>query len=110
MTKVKSDTKYRLGLDMGMNSIGWAAIRQDENGAPCGILDMGGRIFPDGRNPRDETSNAVQRRVVRRLKRRAERNNRSLESEARHILMLHAVGAHFTSVRNNRYPISTDST
>ena len=70
MTKVDSDTKYRLGLDMGTNSIGWAAIRLDENGAPCGILDMDVRIFPDGRNPRDETSNAVQRRVARGQRRR----------------------------------------
>lgn len=64
---------YRLGLDMGTNSIGWAAINLDEQGKSCGILDMGVRIFPDGRGPRDETSNAVQRRLARGMRRRGDR-------------------------------------
>ena len=73
MTRTENDTKYRLGLDMGTNSIGWAAIKLDEKSSPCGVLDMGVRIFPDGRNPRDETSNAVQRRVARGQRRRRDR-------------------------------------
>ena len=73
MTNVESDTKYRLGLDMGTNSIGWAAIELDDNGSPCGILDMGVRIFPDGRNPTDKTSNAVRRRIARGQRRRRDR-------------------------------------
>ena len=73
MAKVENQAKYRLGLDMGTNSIGWAAIELDESGTPCGILDMGVRIFPDGRNPRDEASNAVQRRVARGQRRRRDR-------------------------------------
>ena len=73
MAQVENQAKYRLGLDMGTNSIGWAAIELDENGAPSGILDMGVRIFPDGRNPRDEASNAVQRRVARGQRRRRDR-------------------------------------
>ena len=73
MAKVENQAKYRLGLDMGTNSIGWAAIELDESGAPSGILNMGVRIFPDGRNPRDEASNAVQRRVARGQRRRRDR-------------------------------------
>ena len=46
-----NNVKYRLGLDMGTNSIGWAAVKLDTDDKPCGILDMGVRIFPDGRNP-----------------------------------------------------------
>ena len=47
---MKTDTpNYRLGLDVGTNSIGWAAVRLDDNDAPCGLLDVGVRIFPDGR-------------------------------------------------------------
>ena len=65
--------KYRLGLDLGTNSIGWAALRLDENDAPCGILDMGVRVFPDGRNPQDKQSLAVQRRVPRGQRRRRDR-------------------------------------
>ena len=70
MNTTRSNTRYRLGLDMGTNSIGWAAVKLDEDGNPFGVLDMGVRIFPDGRNPRDETSNAVQRRMARGQRRR----------------------------------------
>ena len=62
---VNSKTKYRLGLDLGTNSIGWAAVELDADGQPCGLLDMGVRIFPDGRNEQSKQSNAVQRRVAR---------------------------------------------
>ena len=68
-----TDVKYRLGLDMGTNSIGWAAVKIDENGDPCGLLDMGVRIFPDGRNPTDQTSRAVDRRLARGQRRRRDR-------------------------------------
>lgn len=63
---------YRLGLDLGTNSIGWAAVElADEE--PCGLLDMGVRIFPDGRDARGEASNAVERRVARGQRRRRDR-------------------------------------
>ena len=65
--------KYRLGLDLGTNSIGWAAVELDGDGEPRGVLDVGVRIFPDGRNPRDGTSNAAQRRVPRGQRRRRDR-------------------------------------
>src|SRR5690348_9548161 len=44
--------KYRLGLDLGANSIGWCALRLADDGTPCGLLDMGVRVYPDGRNPK----------------------------------------------------------
>ncbi len=65
--------RYRLGLDLGTNSIGWAAVTLDADGEPCGVLDMGVRIFPDGRNPTDKTSNAATRRVARGQRRRRDR-------------------------------------
>ena len=64
---------YRLGLDLGTNSIGWAAIRLDDRGEPTGVLDMGVRIFPDGRNPTDGSSLAVDRRLARGQRRRRDR-------------------------------------
>lgn len=79
MTKTANDKNYRLGLDMGTSSIGWAAIELDEDARPCGILNLGVRIFPDGRNPRDKTSNAVQRRVARGQRRRRDRYLRRRE-------------------------------
>ena len=65
--------KYRLGLDLGTNSLGWAAITLDENDSPCGVLGMGVRIFPDGRKPTNKTSNAVDRRLARGQRRRRDR-------------------------------------
>ncbi len=65
--------KYRLGLDLGTNSIGWAAISLDESGESCGILDIGVRIFPDGRDERGEASNAAARRTARGSRRRRDR-------------------------------------
>ncbi len=64
---------YRLGLDMGSNSIGWCCLTLDEAGAPCGVLDAGVRIFPDGRNPKDGTSLAASRRLPRAMRRNRDR-------------------------------------
>ncbi len=65
--------KYRLGLDLGTNSIGWAAVRLDEKDEPCGVLDLGVRIFPDGRDAQSRQSNAVNRRLARGQRRRRDR-------------------------------------
>jgi len=64
---------YRLGLDLGTNSIGWAAIRLNDDNDPCGILDMGVRVFPDGRDAKSKESNAVTRRMARGARRRRDR-------------------------------------
>ena len=71
-----SINKYRLGLDLGTNSIGWAAVILSEDGEPCGILDMGVRIFPDGRDEKGKASNAVERRMARGQRRRRDRHVR----------------------------------
>ena len=63
---------YRLGIDLGTNSIGWAALNL-EHGSVTGILDAGVRIFSDGRNPKDGTSLAVQRREPRSARRNRDR-------------------------------------
>ena len=65
--------KYRLGLDLGTNSIAWAAIRLDDHAEPCGILNMGVRIFSDGRDEQSKQSNAVERRLARGQRRRRDR-------------------------------------
>jgi CRISPR-associated endonuclease Csn1 len=65
--------RYRLALDIGANSIGWCCLRLDEAGQPTGILAMGVRVFPDGRNPKDGSSNAVARRQPRAMRRNRDR-------------------------------------
>lgn len=75
---------YRLGLDLGTNSIGWAAVKLGDSGEPCGLLDIGVRIFPDGRDEQSKQSNAVQRRTARgqrRLRdRKLSRSNRLMRA------------------------------
>jgi CRISPR-associated endonuclease Csn1 len=64
---------WRLGLDLGTNSLGWAAVRL-ENGKAVALNDAGVRIFSDGRNPKDKQSNAVKRREPRSARRNRDRS------------------------------------
>ncbi len=64
---------YRLGLDIGANPIGWVCLSLDEQGQPFDLLDLGVRIYTDGRNPKDGSSLAVARRVPRSMRRRRDR-------------------------------------
>ena len=67
----------RLGLDIGTNSIGWCLIEYDEveDGKPIdkAIVDIGVRIFSDGRDPKSGASLAVDRRDARAMRRRRDR-------------------------------------
>lgn len=56
---------YRLGLDLGTNSIGWAVYALDNKKEPCELVDMGVRIFSDGRDPKTKEPLAVARRTAR---------------------------------------------
>ncbi len=79
---------WRLGIDLGTNSLGWAAFeldRADNAGVPVALVGAGVRIFSDGRNPKDKQSNAAKRREPRgarknrdRYKRRRDRLMREL--------------------------------
>ena len=66
---------WRLGLDLGTNSIGWCALQLDDD-SPSKIIDMGVRVFHDGREPKTGESLAVQRRLARGVRRRRDRHNR----------------------------------
>jgi len=65
--------KYRIGLDLGANSLGWCVYALDENGAPHHIVRAGSRIFSDGRNPKNLASLAADRRAARQARRRRDR-------------------------------------
>ncbi len=67
--------RYRLALDLGSTSLGWAMIRlnQDAAPAPIAVIRAGVRIFSDGRNPKDGSSLAVTRREARAMRRRRDR-------------------------------------
>ncbi len=65
--------KYRLALDLGSTSLGWALVQLDKNARPCAVIRAGVRIFSDGRNPKDGSSLAVTRRAARAMRRRRDR-------------------------------------
>ncbi|MCZ7643164.1 MAG: type II CRISPR RNA-guided endonuclease Cas9 [Pseudorhodoplanes sp.] len=67
---------YRLGLDLGTNSLGWFLVwldRPSERWRPIGLGPGGVRVFPDGRDPQSKTSNAVDRRMARGARKRRDR-------------------------------------
>ena len=68
-----SKMRYRLALDLGSTSLGWAAVRLTTKNEPCAIIKAGVRIFSDGRNPKDGSSLAVTRRMARAMRRRRDR-------------------------------------
>ncbi|HNJ46083.1 MAG TPA: hypothetical protein PLA33_08135 [Ottowia sp.] len=53
-----SKMRYRLALDLGSTSLGWAMIRLKDD-QPFAVIKAGVRIFSDGRNPKDGSSLAV---------------------------------------------------
>ncbi len=56
----KSSTPYRLGIDLGTNSLGFALVEL-RNGQPLQPIHMGVRIFSDGREAKTGASLAVDR-------------------------------------------------
>ena len=65
--------RYRLALDLGSTSLGWAMIRLNAANQPCAVIKAGVRIFSNGRNPKDGSSLAVTRREARAMRRRRDR-------------------------------------
>ena len=75
----------RLGFDLGTNSIGLALYRLDDSEPPEpeALIDGGVLIHPDGRNPRDSSSNARGRREKRGPRRNRDRMLRRRRRVAR---------------------------
>lgn len=67
--------KWRLGIDLGTNSLGWAALELDDGDPPrpFRIIAAGSRIFGNGRDPKSGASLAVDRREARSMRRRRDR-------------------------------------
>ena len=81
--------RYRLALDLGSTSLGWAMVRLNADDSPCAVIKAGVRIFSDGRNPKDGSSLAVTRRDARAMRRR---RDRLLKRKARMMRLLIAHG------------------
>ena len=81
--------RYRLGLDLGTNSIGWAILALDEESCPTKIINFNSRIFSDGRVPKTGASLAEARRKARGIRRRYERLTRR-KKKLKNILIRHS--------------------
>ena len=66
--------KYRIGLDVGANSLGWSVVELDETGKqPVELVDAGARIFTDGRVEKSKATLKADRRAARSARRRRDR-------------------------------------
>lgn len=63
--------KYRIGLDMGATSIGWSVFDVENQN----IVDLGVRIFDDGRDDKSKASLCVKRRNARGARRLVNRQH-----------------------------------
>lgn len=81
---------YAIGLDIGITSVGWAALALDEKELPCGIIGMGSRIFDAAEQPKTGESLAAPRREARSNRRRL-RRHRHRNERIRALLLTHTV-------------------
>lgn len=70
---------YRLGLDVGIKSVGWCVLECDENGEPIQINALNSRIFDAAEQPKTGAPLAEPRRNARGLRRRIRRKSFRLE-------------------------------
>ena len=89
--------KWRLGIDLGTNSLGWWAFevhkpKREKSGKISKSLGGGVYIFPDGREPakrgRVGDSNAVQRRQARSMRRTRDRGKTRLRAYMKELVAL----------------------
>lgn len=67
---------YRLGLDVGTNSLGWSVFETNEDMEPVAIATVGARIFSDGRDHKSKSTLAADRRAARSARRLRDRYKR----------------------------------
>ena len=79
MKKEQKHCHYTLGLDIGIASIGWAVLGNDEDGTPNRIIDLGVRIFESAEVQKTGESLAAPRRDARSARRRLRRHRHRLE-------------------------------
>lgn len=79
---------YRIGLDMGIASVGWAVLENDSMGEPKRIVNLGVRIFDKAETTEGDSLAAARRgarctrRRLRRRKHRLDRIKDLLQSES----------------------------
>ena len=59
--------KYGIGLDCGINSVGYCIMELNSDDEPKRIVRLNSRIFTEAENPKDGSSLAAPRREARGL-------------------------------------------
>lgn len=84
--------RWRLALDLGAASLGWAVLILNKYGKVCGIARAGVRLFGTGRSPKNNQTLAAHRREKRQMRRnrdrRLKRYNRQIDILAAHGFVL----------------------
>ena len=70
---------YRIGLDIGIASVGWAVLENNCKDEPVHIMDLGVRIFDTAEDPQTGDSLASPRRNARTMRRRLRRRRHRLD-------------------------------
>ena len=78
-TGMEDKMYYRIGLDIGIASVGWAVLQNNSNDEPVHIVDMGVRIFDKAEQPKTGDSLAAPRRDARSVRRRLRRRRHRLD-------------------------------
>ena len=71
--------RYGIGLDIGIESVGFAVVELDGNDSPFRIERIGTRIFDRAEHPKNGSSLAAPRREARGARRRLRRHRHRLE-------------------------------
>lgn len=106
---------YRIGLDIGIDSVGWAALEHDDEENPRRIMSLGSRVFSAAEHPKDGSSLAQPRREARgarrRLRRRAHRLERVRSLVLKHLLTQESIDDLYSKESispNDKYPNGFD--
>lgn len=77
--KIPEKLNYRIGLDIGIASVGWAVLENNSNDEPMRIVDLGVRLFDKAEMPKTGESLAGPRRMARTTRRRLRRRKHRLD-------------------------------
>ncbi len=86
--------RYRLALDLGSTSLGWAMIRLHTDDVPCAVIKAGSRIYSNGREAAPPGQQGESLAKVRREKRQARRRRDRLlkrKTNVKNLLVAHGL-------------------
>ena len=62
---MESNFNYRIGLDIGITSVGWAVLQDNSQDEPERIVDLGVRIFDVAENPKNGDARKIGQKEIK---------------------------------------------